>query len=258
MKIAVLGCGVMGSAFARQLAQKGHQLVLCDRNSEKEHTLAKEIGAVFASDPREAIKGVDVIVLAIKPKDIEKIAAVIGKLEGQMLVSIVVSYTVASLKKLFPGGEIIRTMPNLALTRGESVIAVVKDEKLLEVSRKKVDLLLDGMGLIFWTEEGKIDAISALAGSGPAFVIAIIEAMIESGVMMGLKASEAKELVLQTLLGSVALLKSHEGHPGEIRWQISAPAGTTIAGMKALEEGGVRSGVMNTILATYRRTKELG
>ena len=109
-----------------------------------------------------------------------------------------------------------------------------------------------------WTPEDKIDAITALAGSGPAFVIAIMEAMIESGIFMGLRSDEAKALVAQTFLGAVALVKAEKGHPGAVRWQISAPGGTTIAGMKTLEENGVRAGVMRTILATFEKVKEIG
>lgn len=257
MKIAVIGCGVMGTAFARQFAQKGQELALCDHAKAKGESLARELGAAFIANPSEAVKGADLTFLAVKPKDFEKMAAQIGKLEGQIVFSILSGTNIDRLKEKFPKATIVRAMPNLAMTCGESVIALVGDAHMTPETRNAIDDLLAGAGLIFWTQEEKIDPITALAGSGPAFVLAMIEAMTESGIEMGLSAAESQELVLQTFLGAVALLKASKGHPGEIRWQIAAPGGTTIAGLAAFEESGVRSGIRKTILATYNRTKEL-
>ncbi|NGX36980.1 MAG: Pyrroline-5-carboxylate reductase [Chlamydiae bacterium] len=256
MRVAILGCGVMGSAFARQLSLHGHQVILCDRNQEKTEALVKELECTFAREPKEAVAQAEFILLAIKPKDLKGLD--LGTLDGHIVMSILVGTTAGELKRAFKGAFVIRSMPNLALRCGESVIALVEDADLSEEVVVKVEHLLKGLGLIFWTQEEKIDAITALAGSGPAFVIAVMEAMIESGIAMGLRADEAKELVLQTLLGAVALLKAEKGHPGAVRWQIAAPGGTTIAGMKAFEEQGVRAGIMHTILATFERTKEIG
>lgn len=257
MKIAIIGCGVMGGAFARQFVQKGHDLVLCDHSSKKGEALVQEIGGTYVSDLKEAAKGADLVLLAIKPKDLESTAKEIGPLKGQILLSILSGATVDLLKEYFPGASVIRSMPNLALTCGESVIALVKDSSLPEGDKDQIDQLLEGLGLILWVEEEKINAITALAGSGPAFIFVIIEAMVESGIVLGLRADEALDLTLQTLIGAVALQKANLGHPGALRWQISSPGGTTIAGLKALEESGVRAGIMKTILATFQRTQEM-
>jgi pyrroline-5-carboxylate reductase len=248
MKIAVIGCGVMGSSFARQFAKKGQELVLCDHDAVKGEALAKELGAKFFEAPKDAFKGADLVLLAIKPKDLEKIKE---GLEGKIVLSILAGTSLSRLKEQFPKAKVVRAMPNLALTQGEAVIALT-GEKLAQI-----DQLLTGMGLIFWTQEEKIDAITALAGSGPAFVIAIIEAMIESGIELGLTAAESQQMVLQTILGAVALVKANPGHPGEVRWKIAAPGGTTIAGLAAFEESGIRAGIRKTILATYAKAKTL-
>lgn len=248
MKIAVIGCGVMGSSFARQFAKKGHELFLCDHDVVKGQALAEELGAKFFGSPNDAVKGADLVLLAIKPKDLQKIQE---RLEGKILLSILAGTSLHRLKEQFPKAKVVRAMPNLALTQGEAVIALA-GEKL-----EQIDPLLAGMGLIFWTQEEKIDAITAIAGSGPAFVIAMIEAMTESGIELGLTAAESLQMVLQTLLGAVALVKANPGHPGEVRWKIAAPGGTTIAGLAAFEESGVRSGIRKTILATYSKAKEL-
>lgn len=257
MRVAILGCGTMGSAFARQLSKKGHQLLLLDRNRERCAHLAEELGAECADDPKAATKA-DLLLLAIKPKDLPALAKAIGPLDAQILLSILAGTSLEQLKAHFPGSQIVRGMPNLALTAGETVFALVEDPHLTVETREMTQHLLDGMGLIFWTGEEKIEAITALAGSGPAFVIAFIEAMTESGVLMGLKAEEALSLTLQTVIGAVALIEEHgEEHPAKIRWKISAPGGTTIEGMRAFEKAAVRSGVMDTLLATYEKAKNL-
>lgn len=257
MKIAILGSGVMGSAFARQLVKQGHELFICDRTPEKGRALADELGAAFNEDPKEAAKEAEIILLAVKPNGLEKIAEQLAGLKGQILFSILAGTSVADLQALFPGMQIVRAMPNLALIHGESVIAVVESEELDPATQAVISGLLEGMGMVFWTEEEKIDAITALAGSGPAFIIAIVEALVEGGIMMGLNAQDAKCMALQMIRGAVSLLEHHEGHPGEVRWKISAPKGTTIAGMHAFEKDGVRSGVIHTLLATYEKSKEM-
>lgn len=257
MKVTILGCGVMGSAFARQLVKKqGISLILCDRGRKKGEQLAAEIGATFISDPSEAVSEGDVLLLATKPTDLEGVAESLEGIRGKIVFSILAGISLEQLKSSFPHSKVVRSMPNLALMHGESVIALVDDPQLGEEVKQKIDDLLDGMGLIYWTEEAKIDCISALAGSGPAFIVAVIEAMVESGIGMGLKADEALKLSLQTVVGTVALIKNHSGHPGGVRWQICVPAGTTIAGMRVLEESGVRAGLINTFLETYYRNKE--
>lgn len=257
MKIAILGTGVMGSAFARQLAKKGHHLLLCDHHEEKAKELAEEIGGEFIQDPKSAATEAELVFLAIKPKDLDTLAKELGDLKGKILFSILAGISVSDLKKRFAHMEIVRSMPNLALIHGEAVIGLVDHPELKEATKTTLFALLQEMGLVFWTQEDQIDAITALAGSGPAFIIAIVEAMVDAGIMMGLKAGDAKKLVLQTILGAVALMKDQVGHPGDVRWQISAPKGTTIAGLHTFEEEGVRAGMMNTLLAAFEKAKEI-
>jgi len=243
----------MGSAFARQFAKKGHQLTFCDRFVEKGKALASELNGEFYASADDAVKGAEVVLLAIKPKDLNQIKE---GLEGKIVLSILAGTPLAKLKQQFAKALIVRAMPNLALTCGEAVIALASD--VSSEIQAQVDDLLSGMGLNFWTQEDKIDPITAIAGSGPAFILAMIEALVDSGIELGIPASQSQELVLQTIIGAVALLKDQNpGHPGEIRWKIAAPGGTTIAGLAAFEDSGVRAGIRKTVLATYNRTKEL-
>lgn len=258
MKIAVIGCGVMGSAFAKQFAKK-HEVSLFDCFLDKASLLAEEIGGQAYSSIEEVIQAAEVILLAIKPKDLSSFTFYADKIsKGQFLFSILSGISVETLKKIFPSAKILRLMPNLALTCRQAVIGAVDDPQLTDEAKKIAEELLGELGLLFWLPESKIDGLTALAGSGPAFVYVFIESMIEAGIAMGLSAAESQELALQTIEGSVALLKASGKHPGELRWQISSPGGTTIAGLNEMEAAGVRSGVIRTLLATYRRSKEFG
>lgn len=256
MKITILGCGVMGSAFARQFAKKGYSLTLYDRNAQKAEELADEVKGKFISELSDAVAEGDLVLLAIKPKDLEGLAEKYEGIHGKIILSILVGVSLATLKKHFPPSEVVRSVPNLAITYKESVIALVDDPQLSASSKAAISEVLEGLGLILWTEEEKIDAISALAGSGPAFIISILEAMVDSGIAMGLNWEEALKLSLQTIVGSVALVKNHSGYPGGLRWKICSPAGTTIAGIKVFEESAIRSGLIKTFLASYQKNRE--
>lgn len=257
MKIAIIGCGVMGSAFAKEFA-KHHTVVLFDQFSQKAEELAERIGGKSCETMEKAIQGTDVILLAVKPKDVTTVASRAGQAfsSGQILLSILSGTSVETLSRHFPMATILRLMPNLALTCGKAVIGIVNHEDLSKEVKKTAEGLLSPMGQLFWLPEHKIEGLTALAGSGPAFVYVFIEAMIEGGIAMGLSAEESKELSLQTIEGAVALLKASGKHPGDLRWQISSPGGTTIAGLNEMEACGVRSGVIRTLLATYHRSKE--
>ena len=146
MRVAVLGCGVMGSAFARQLASQGHEVILCDRNRIKGEALMKELECSYQHDPQKAAAQAELILLAIKPKDLKELE--LGKLDGRIVLSILAGTKVTELKRVFKGAFVVRCMPNLALTCGESVIALVEDPDLSEEVVAKMNLLLKKMGLV--------------------------------------------------------------------------------------------------------------
>ncbi|MES2344969.1 MAG: pyrroline-5-carboxylate reductase [Chlamydiota bacterium] len=257
MKIGIIGCGVMGSAFARQFIKK-HQVVLFDRTQEKAAALAKEIKAESVSTMQELVKGTGAVMLAVKPKDFANVVNACSSLLSKetLLLSILSGTSTETLKKSFPNASILRLMPNLALTCGLGVIGIVEEENLTKEVKKTAEELFSNLGLLVWLPENKMEGLTALAGSGPAFIFVVIEAMIESGIAMGLSAKEAGELSLKTIEGAAALLRASGKHPGDLRWQIASPGGTTIAGLNEMEACGVRSGMIKTFLATYKRAKE--
>jgi pyrroline-5-carboxylate reductase len=258
MKIAVIGCGVMGTAFARHFA-KMHSVTLSDRNSQKTKSLSKEIGAAYQENLSEAVRSADIIFLAVKPKDLivaaQQIAPVLKS--DQILISILAATSVEVLKSYLPHITVVRAMPNIGLNCGHGVIGLVNEQSIPIEARKTVDLLLTGLGLNIWLSEDKIEALSALSGSGIAFVLVMIEAMIEGGVLLGLNSKEAREIVLKTMEGAVALLQGSDKHPAELKLHVCSPGGTTIAGLKAMEEAGVRAGILQTLTACHEKALKM-
>ncbi len=242
MQIAVIGCGVMGSALARHFS-KSHSVILCDRNSSKS----------------EAVQKADVIVLAVKPKDLKTLVKEIGSLfqPHQIVISILAGTPVALLRDYFPKPILVRAMPNLPLICGEGVVGLAKTAELSLETKEQVSALCQGLGLLLWLSEDKLEGLSALAGSGPAFVFVLIEAMIDSGIFLGFTQAESQELVLKTIEGAVKLLRETGSCPTELKWKVASPGGTTISGLKALEEGGIRALLMNTFQATFLKAREL-
>jgi pyrroline-5-carboxylate reductase len=164
--------------------------------------------------------------------------------------------TLNTLESFFSPSRIVRMMPNLPLIYGEGVIALCADDRKAE-DKDRLQKIFEVLGKVYWLPEEKMDALTALAGSGPAFFFVMVEAMIDSGIAMGFTAADSQKIVLQMLQGSLTLLEKTGKHPGELKWQVTSPQGTTIAGLKRLEELALRGGIINTFLATYERTRQL-
>ncbi len=254
MRIAVVGCGVMGSAFARHFA-KNHSLTLYDRNEHKRESLASELGGRSVLELREAVRESEVVVLAVKPKDLSSVSAAIEgvPLKGKLIMSVLTGSSLKLLKTQFLQADVVRLMPNLAVIYEQGVTGLAQDPDLSEMTKKTVNSLVKGMGLALWMPENRIDALVALSGSGIGFVLVMIEAMIDGGVFLGFNAKQSREIVLETLRGAIALMEQSGKHPAELKLQVAAPGGTTIAGLKVMEEEGVRSGILSTLNACYEK-----
>lgn len=258
MKITIIGCGIMGSGLARRLSPH-HGIFLYDALFEKTEQLEKEGHGVACRQLGEALQQSDIVILAVKPQVFDEAADLICNEphKGQMLLSLLTGTLIATIKKKFPCYRVVRMMPNLPMIYGEGLIGLAVDHPLTVKERQQLVEISEPLGKIYWLNEKNINAFTSLAGSGPAFVLTMIESMVEAGIEMGFSAQDSQEIVMQMVKGSQALLDKSKKHPGELKWQIASPGGTTIAGLKRLEELAVRGGIINTFLEAYERAVEL-
>jgi len=258
MRIAIIGCGNMGSALA-QLLSSSHELFLYDHNREKVHFLEEKGYGKSCNNVKEIALHADLILLAVKPQNLNQVAHEISKgiKPHQLVVSILAGTPLSTLRHHFESAHIVRMMPNLALICGEGVIGLVHDEKTSSEEKKALSSAFEALGKVYWMAEDKMDAFSSLTSSGPAFFLVMIEAMIDAAIEMGFSPKDAKTLLYQMMRGSITLLEKTDKHPAELKWQITSPSGMTIAGLKCLEDKGVRSGIIHTFLAAYERALAL-
>lgn len=259
MKICIIGCGNMGSGIAQRLS-KEHALALHDHDVKGTAELAKTIGAKSYSKAVEAVQDCEIVILAVKPQNLSEIATHIASslTPKKLLISILSGITMHTLRRYFGDIPIVRMMPNLPLLHGKGVIGLAENPELPNATKNTLDKLLKPLGFVHWLPENKMDALNSLTGSGPAFVFVLIEAMIDAAIAMGFSAHDGKQYVYEMLEGSLTMLQETGQHPAELKWKVTSPAGTTIAGLQEMEEHGVRGCIMNTFIAAYQRAAELG
>ncbi len=248
----------MGSGIAPRLA-KDHMLSLYDSDEKRAKDLAKEIHATAYHNPAEAVMSAEATILAVKPQNLQAVSRLIQEplRTKRLLVSILAGVSTQVLREHFPHVPILRMMPNLAVSYGQGVIGLAENHELEPEVKKSVEEICLPLGYSYWMAEDKLNALTSLTGSGPAFVLVLIESMVEAAIAMGFNADQGRELVLQMLTGTLAMLRETEGHPGNLKWKVTSPGGTTIAGLQKLEEGAVRAGVFNSFLAAFQRAQEL-
>ncbi len=251
-RIAVIGSGVMGGGLASALSHH-HQVSLYDRNMTRASELAEELGAKASKDIADAVQDVDIILLAVKPQDLPVVAKeLFGKIrDDQVLVSILGGVTYEMLKLHFGDAIVLRMMPNVPCFYGEGVITFADTGEFSDEEKKEFEEIFWPLGEIYWIPENKMNAATALAGSGPAFVFLIVESMVDAAVTLGLSAGQGKDMATQMVLGAITTLRETGKHPGELKWEVTSPGGCTIAGVKTFEDESIRSGVINTFLSTY-------
>lgn len=258
MHIAIIGCGNMGTALAKLLSPF-HCTHLFDRNREWTQELSKKTNGKACQNLQEAIEEAQIIFLAVKPQNLQEIAPIIEPHlnKEQILISLLAGTPLSVLQEAFSKSMNIRIMPNLAMQHGKGIIGIVNSINISPDLKVTLEEILAPLGFLYWLKESQIDALTSLASSGPAFILTLIEAMIESGIAMGFQAKDAELLTLHMMQGCLTMIQETEKHPAELKWKIASPNGTTIAGLRVLEKENVRSGLMETFLAAYHRAQEL-
>lgn len=261
--LGFIGTGNMGSALARAAARQPQtRLLLANRHPEKAQTLAEEIGGQVA-DNLAVAAAADYIFLGVKPQMMEGLLAEIapvlaGRRERFVLVSMAAALSIERLQAM-AGGDypILRIMPNTPVSIGEGMTLYCSGEG---VEAEEVSEFLDLMqaaGRFSRLDEKLMDAGASVAGCGPAFVDLFLEALADGGVACGLPRAKALEFAAQMTLGAAKLILESGRHPGELKDAVCSPGGTTIQGVRALEEGGFRAAVINAVIAAYEKNFDL-
>lgn len=258
--LVLVGCGNMGAALVRgvRAAFPEGEIRLVDPDAAKVGELAAS-GVGGASSLPDALRAARVVVLAVKPQMLHAVSQGLkGRLEGgTLVVSILAGVGLERLKAELGTVRVARTMPNLPLMVGMGATALATDgldSGDLDACRS----LLKAAGRLVEVGESQLDAVTGLSGSGPAYVLRFLQALEDGGVMAGLARPVSRELALATLEGTAALLRGSSLEPDALRGQVTSPAGTTIYGLKAMEDRGFYAAVMDAVLAATRRSKELG
>ncbi len=257
MRVGIIGFGNMGGAFGEGL-KKSTEVIAFDIELDKREK-ALQMGIGWAGSLEFLVEASDLLLLAVKPKDAEKVLEKLrGRMEGKLLVSIVAGLSLRKIEELLGRGKVIRCMPNLAVAVGRGTIAYVCNELVEEREEETFIESFSKCGSLHKIEEGLMDAFTALAGSGPAFVMKFVAALCLAGVREGFSYQQAKDIVLDTMEGTILMLRTFGGHPEEWISRVASPAGTTIEGIKVLEEKAFSGILMECIRATANKCKQLG
>ncbi len=257
-RVAVLGAGKIGRAFVSALARSGVEVVATARSEETLREAAR-LGARVTRDNRRAVLESDTVVISVKPYHFPQLVREVGvgAWEGKLVVSVMAGVRLSTLRAVLDGAEVYRAMPNLNAYVGLSSTAVAGDNG--GPRSGEVERLLGLLGRVYWVPEEYLDVWTGLAGSGPAFIAEIIDALAMGAVAAGLSRELAYRAVLDVLEGTAKLLSARAGvHPAQLRDEVATPAGTTIRGLMVLESEGVKAALMKVVEEAARRSHEIG
>ena len=268
LKVGFIGLGQMASAlavsFIRAKIVESRNVYGFDVASDSANKFAESLDASVCSSPESVLENADVVFFAVKPqhmaKALEPIAkALAEKPEKRLLVSIAAGLPISFYENALSDKiRIARVMPNTPCLVGEAASGFALNANATREDAALVKTLLDAAGIAFELPESLLDAVTGLSGSGPAYVFMAIEALADGGVKAGLPRNVALELAAQTLKGSAQMYLTTKKHPGALKDAVTSPAGTTIAGVAALEARGFRAALIEAVERGAERSRELG
>ncbi|NNC75529.1 MAG: pyrroline-5-carboxylate reductase [Acidimicrobiia bacterium] len=261
--IAILGAGSLGEIFARGLIRAGWEpsnIVMAARREERAREAAEHTGVETLLDATAAAEGRDVVIVAVKPKDVPGLLEVCaGSITSdQLVISLAAGVPVSLFEAAMPTVAVVRAMPNTPAAVDEGMTAYCAGSRADEEALKRADEVLRAVGKTMQLSEDLLDAVTAVSGTGPAYIFLLAEAIGEAAVREGLPRDAAEQLVEQTLRGAGILLSESHKAPVELRAQVTSPGGTTAAAMHILEEGGFRALVEDAIRAAAQRSRDMG
>ena len=259
---AIFGAGVMGETLLSGLLRSGRaaaSLVIAERREEHAAMLRERYG-VRVLDNIDAAHLADTAVLVVKPQDM---GALLDEVRdhiapGNLVVSLAAGITTEFLESRLPtGSSVVRVMPNTPALVDQGMAAISPGQHCTSEHLDEAESLLSACGKVVRVPEHYQDAVTAISGSGPAYIFYVVEAMIEAGVVLGLPRATSTELVVQTLYGAATMIKETGQHPTVLREQVSSPGGTTVAALRQLDDHKVRAAFINAMEAAAARSKEL-
>lgn len=264
-RIAVVGGGRIGEALIAGLREAGtppSDVVVIEAVRARADELAKKY-SILATTLDIGCEGADVIVVAVKPQDVPAVVeriddAISDSVHESIVVSLAAGVPTQALEnKLSAGSPVVRVMPNTAMLVGQGVSAICKGRFARDEHLEQVRTIMESVGSVVVVTEAQMDAVTAVSGSGPAYFFLLAEALVDAGVERGLPRDVALTLATGTALGAGAMLAAGGDGPGQLRYNVSSPGGTTAAAIRRLEAGGLRAAVADAVEAAAARSTEM-
>ncbi|KKM12253.1 hypothetical protein SY88_03565 [Clostridiales bacterium PH28_bin88] len=264
VNLGFIGAGAMAEALISGVLRAGlmgpERISASDVAPARLQLMKERYHIQTLADNGSVVRQNQVVVLAIKPQVLREVLSPLVPFFGpeHLVISIAAGINLADLEGILNEGvPVVRVVPNTPCLVGEGVSALALGRWATRKHQEVAEVLLGSVGPTFTLPEGYMDAVTALSGSGPAYVYLVVEALTDAGVRVGLPRDIASVLATQTVLGAAKMVKETRRHPAELKDMVTSPGGTTIAGLHALEAGGVRATLMNAVVAARDRAREL-
>jgi len=263
-RFAFVGSGMMAEAILQGLLNQGGvqpgRIVCADPQARRRAELNSRYGVAGTADNAQAVEAADVVVLSVKPQVLSRVlVGLAGRFHpGQLVLSIVAGATLHTLALGLEHPRIVRVMPNTPARIGQGMSVWTSTPEVLEDDLERVGCILRALGReIYVSNEDELDMATALSGTGPAYVFLFMEALVDAGVHMGFSRKVARELVLQTVRGSVEFAFQSPAHLAELRNQVTSPGGTSAEALYQMEKGSLRTILSKAVFAAYKRSRAL-
>lgn len=263
-KLGFIGTGKMGEALIKGILQAQlvppENIFASDADFTKLQLLENEYKINTCKDNCAAVVGSDVIIIAVKPQTVPAVLKEIkNSIKKQLIISIAAGVTIETYENALPRGtKVVRVMPNIAAIVKEAASAISLGSAVSKEDASIAASIFNAIGRTVVLPEHLLDAVTGLSGSGPAYIFTIIEALADGGVHEGLDRNTAKLLAAQTVLGAARMVLENGSHTAQLKDMVTSPGGTTIRGLRVMEERGVRIAMMDAVIAACERSKELG
>jgi len=266
-ELGIIGAGNMAEAIARSVIAAGviakEQIVAADVSSARREVFAKQIGVAAVEKNEEAVRGARIILLSVKPQHMKDVLGGIGGvvLGDALVISIAAGISSSFIEKNLGGGKawrVIRAMPNTPMLMGKGMVALARGKNASESDLAAARKIFQAGATVLELDESKMDAVTAMSGSGPAYFFYLVEQMTRAGLTLGLSESEARVLASRTCIGAAAMLEGSAESPQELRKKVTSPGGTTQAAIELMENKQLGDTLVAAIRRAAERSRELG